>query len=123
MALIAAGWPVVLANMGFGLVQSADRLVVSSALPIEQFAQYGLAASTMFVPMTAIAVVSRVSFTHVGDGRARKSGEDFPSDVQLSAHRLGPIVAVLFCAGSVHETVSAKVHLRRCPWQGSWSSQ
>jgi O-antigen/teichoic acid export membrane protein len=75
MTLIAAGWPVVLANTGFGLVQSTDRLVVSWTLPIEQFAQYSLAASTMFVPMTAIAVVSRVFFSHVAavehENRAR----------------------------------------------------
>jgi len=47
----------VLANTGYGLVQSADRLVVSSTLPISQFAQYSLAASAMFVPITAITAV------------------------------------------------------------------
>jgi O-antigen/teichoic acid export membrane protein len=62
--LTAIGWPVVLANTGYGLVQSADRLVVSSALPITQFAQYSLAASAMFVPLTAIAAVARVFFAH-----------------------------------------------------------
>lgn len=62
--LTAVGWPVVLANTGLGLVQSADRLVVSSSLPITQFAQYSLAASAMFVPMTAIAAISRVFFSH-----------------------------------------------------------
>ncbi len=62
---ILLGWPVVLANVGFGLVQSADRLVVSIALPIFDFAQYSLAASTMFVPVAAIATVYRVFFSHV----------------------------------------------------------
>ena len=62
--LTAVGWPVVLANTAFGLVQSADRLVVSSALPIHDFAQYSLAASTMFVPVTAILAISRVFFSH-----------------------------------------------------------
>jgi O-antigen/teichoic acid export membrane protein len=61
---ILAGWPVVLANTGYGLVQSADRLVVSSALPITDFAQYSLAASAMFVPVVAIAAVSRVFLSH-----------------------------------------------------------
>ena len=61
---ILAGWPVVLANTGYGLVRSADRLVVSSALPITDFAQYSLAASAMFVPVAAIAAVSRVFLSH-----------------------------------------------------------
>lgn len=72
---IMLGWPVVLANGGLGLVQSADRLVVSSALPIYHFAQYSLAASTMFVPAAAIAAIYRVFFSHVAavehEGRAR----------------------------------------------------
>ena len=62
---ILLGWPIVLANIGFGLVQSADRLVVGSALPIFQFAQYSLASSAMFVPVTAISAVFRVFFSHI----------------------------------------------------------
>jgi len=62
---IQLGWPIVLANGGFGLVQSADRLAVSSVLPIYEFAQYSLAASAMFVPVTAITAVYRVFFSHV----------------------------------------------------------
>jgi len=73
--LTVIGWPVVMANTGYGLVQSADRLVVSSALPITQFAQYSMAASAMFVPITAIAAVSRVFFAHAAavehDDRAK----------------------------------------------------
>lgn len=76
--LTAIGWPVVLANTGYGLVQSADRIVVSSALPIRDFAQYSLAASAMFVPITAIAAVSRVFFSHAAavehEDRARIYG-------------------------------------------------
>ena len=72
---IAVGWPVMVANGGLVLVQSADRLVVSSVLPIYEFAQYSLAASTMFVPVAAIAAVYRVFFSHVAavahEGRAR----------------------------------------------------
>lgn len=64
-ASITMGWPILLANGGLGLVQSADRLVVSSALPIYDFAQYSLASSMMFVPVTAIAAVYRVFFSHV----------------------------------------------------------
>lgn len=76
--LTTVGWPVLLANTGYALVQSADRLVVSSALPITEFAQYSLAASTMFVPITAIAAVSRVFFSHAAavehDGRVKIYG-------------------------------------------------
>jgi O-antigen/teichoic acid export membrane protein len=72
---IVLGWPIVLANGGLSLVQSADRIVVSSALPIYDFAQYSLASSMMFIPVTAIATVYRVFFSHVAalehEGRAR----------------------------------------------------
>lgn len=62
--LTGAGWAVVLANGAFGLAQCADRLAVSAAMPITEFAQYSLAASAMFVPVTAIAAISRVFFSH-----------------------------------------------------------
>lgn len=62
---ILLGWPVVLASTGFGLVQTADRIIVSSALPIYDFAQYSLASSMMFVPVASIAAVYRVFFSHV----------------------------------------------------------
>jgi len=69
------GWPIVLANGGLILVQSADRLAVSFTLPIRDFAQYSLAASTMFVPVAAIAAIYRVFFSHVAaiehEGRTR----------------------------------------------------
>lgn len=75
---ILLGWPIVLSNIGFGLVQSADRLVVSWVLPLHQFAQYSLASSAMFVPVTAIAAVYRVFFSHAAalqhEGRARIYG-------------------------------------------------
>jgi len=74
-ACILLGWPVVLANGGFSLVQSADRLAVSSVLPIYDFAQYSLASSMMFVPVTAIAALYRVFFSHIAavehEGRAK----------------------------------------------------
>lgn len=72
---ILLGWPIVLANGGLSLVQSADRVVVSSALPLYDFAQYSLASSMMFVPVAVIAAVYRVFFSHVAavehEGRAR----------------------------------------------------
>jgi O-antigen/teichoic acid export membrane protein len=72
---ILVGWPIVLSNIGAGLVQSADRLVASWILPIHQFAQYSLASSAMFVPVMAIAAIYRVFFSHASalehDGRMR----------------------------------------------------
>jgi O-antigen/teichoic acid export membrane protein len=62
---IAIGWPITLANTAFGLVQSSDRFVLSSAISIYQFAQYSLAASTMMVPVTLIAAIARVFFPHL----------------------------------------------------------
>jgi len=61
---LAIGWPVVLANAALGIVQSADRLVLSSSVSIYDFAQYSLAASTMMVPVTLIAAVAQVFFPH-----------------------------------------------------------
>jgi O-antigen/teichoic acid export membrane protein len=72
---IRLGWPIVLASTALGLVQSADRIVVSSALSIYDFAQYSLASSAMFVPVAAIAAVYRAFFPHVAavedEGRAK----------------------------------------------------
>jgi O-antigen/teichoic acid export membrane protein len=74
-AYVALGWPILLSNGGFTLVQSADRLVVSSALRIYDFAQYSLAASTMFVPVMMIVAVFQVLFSHIAaieqGGRAK----------------------------------------------------
>jgi O-antigen/teichoic acid export membrane protein len=72
---VIVGWPIVLSNVGAGLVQSADRLVASWILPIHQFAQYSLASSAMFVPVMAIAAIYRVFFSHASalqhEGRMR----------------------------------------------------
>lgn len=64
-ALVLAGWPVMLANTGLSVAQSADRLVLSSAVSITAFAQYNLAQSTMYVPVTLMTAVSRVFFPHL----------------------------------------------------------
>ena len=53
-----------LASTALGVVQSADRLVLSSAASIYDFAQYSLASSTMMVPVTLIAGMARVFLPH-----------------------------------------------------------
>lgn len=63
-SLIRSGWPILLANTGFLLVQSADRLTVSWGASIQQFAQYSLAAAAVSVPITAIQPIYRVTFSH-----------------------------------------------------------
>jgi O-antigen/teichoic acid export membrane protein len=75
---LQCGWPLVMANTGVNLIQYADRLAVSWAATIENFAQYSLAASAMAVPITAIQACSRVFFSHLAgvsqEGRIRVYG-------------------------------------------------
>ena len=63
LSCIAAGWPIVLANTGFGLMQSADRVTVNLTRPLHDFAIYSLSQSTIYVPITILAAVSRVAFS------------------------------------------------------------
>jgi len=75
---VQSGWPIVLANIGVALIVSADRLAVSWAATIQNFAQYSLAASAMAVPITVIQACSKVFFSHLAgvtqDGRKRIYG-------------------------------------------------
>jgi O-antigen/teichoic acid export membrane protein len=75
---ILNGWPIVFANTGVMLIAFADRLAVSWAASIQNFAQYSLAASAMAVPITAIQACSKVFFSHLAgvtpDGRKRIYG-------------------------------------------------
>ncbi len=64
-ACLASGWPIMLANTGVNLIQTADGLAASWAATIQNFAQYSLAASAMAVPMTAIQACSKVLFSHL----------------------------------------------------------
>ncbi len=64
LAFIAAGWPIVLANTGYGLMQSADRVTVNLTRPIHDFAIYSLSQSTIYVPIAILAAVSRVAFSY-----------------------------------------------------------
>jgi len=63
-AYLAAGWPILLANLGYGVMQSADRITVNLTQPIERFAIYSLSQSIIYVPITLIAAISRVAFSH-----------------------------------------------------------
>jgi O-antigen/teichoic acid export membrane protein len=62
---LLSGWPIVMANMGVMLIMFADRLAVSWAATIQDFAQYSLAASAMAVPLTAIQACNNVFFSHL----------------------------------------------------------
>ena len=72
MTSIAIGWPIVLANTAFGLMQSADRVTVNLTRPLHDFAIYSLSQSTIYVPITMLAAVSRVTFSWFA--RAIESG-------------------------------------------------
>ena len=63
-AYLAAGWPILLANLGYGVMQSADRVTVNLTQPIERFAVYSLSQSIIYVPIALIAAISRVAFSH-----------------------------------------------------------
>ena len=52
---LLSGWPMMAASAGVMLIVSADRLAVSWAASIQNFAQYSLAASAMAAPITAIS--------------------------------------------------------------------
>lgn len=75
---LRSGWPIVAANTGVNIIQYADRLAVSWAASIQQFAQYSMAASAMAVPITVIQACSKVFFSHLAgvesDGRKRIYG-------------------------------------------------
>jgi O-antigen/teichoic acid export membrane protein len=75
---LVSGWPILMTNTGVGLIQYADRLVVSWAASIQNFAQYSMAASAMAVPITAIQACSKVLFPHLAgvtaEGRKRIYG-------------------------------------------------
>jgi len=63
---LSVGWPIVLANIGLTIVQSADRLVITWAASIKDFAMYSLAASsTMTVVLAIVSAVFRVFFPHL----------------------------------------------------------
>jgi O-antigen/teichoic acid export membrane protein len=62
---ISNGWAIVLANTGVMLIMYADRLAVSWAAKIQDFAQYSLAASALAVPIMVIQVCSNVFFSHL----------------------------------------------------------
>jgi hypothetical protein len=74
---VLSGWPILMANTGV-IVTASDRLAVSWAATIQDFAQYSLAASALAVPSMAIQACSKVFFSHVAgvtqEGRKRIYG-------------------------------------------------
>lgn len=64
---LLSGWPIVMANIGVAVGVCADRFAASWAASIQDFAQYGLAASAMAVPTALIATCSKVCFPHLAE--------------------------------------------------------
>jgi O-antigen/teichoic acid export membrane protein len=85
LAYIAAGWPIVLANTGFGLMQSADRVTVNITRPLHDFAIYSLSQSTIYVPITILAAVSRVTFSWFARALASGRAALYRSSTRLLA--------------------------------------
>ena len=75
---LVSGWPILMTNTGAGLIQYADRLAVSWAASIQNFAQYSMAASAIAVPISAVQACSKVVFSHLAgvttEGRKRIYG-------------------------------------------------
>ncbi len=85
LTYIGAGWPIVLANTGFGLMQSADRVTVNLTRSIHDFAIYSLSQSTIYVPITILAAVSRVAFSWFARALAADRGSLYRSSTRLLA--------------------------------------
>jgi len=88
---VAVGWPIVLANTGYGLMQSADRVTVNLTRPLHDFAIYSLSQSTIYVPITILAAVSRVAFSWFARARqdAGEAGQARPgTSIYASSTRL-----------------------------------
>jgi O-antigen/teichoic acid export membrane protein len=67
---VRAGLPVMLANTGLGLMQSADRITVNITRPLHDFAIYSLSQSTIYVPLAILTAVSRVALSWFARGAA-----------------------------------------------------
>lgn len=77
---ILLGWPVLVANTGMCLVQSADRVVLSWQSSIQDFAIYSLAASgTMTVVLAVVVAAYRVFFPHLAALGKEQSREVYAS--------------------------------------------
>jgi O-antigen/teichoic acid export membrane protein len=89
--LLRLGIPVLVANLIAGLAQSVDRLLLSVAIPVEQFALYGFATSALVVANAVTQSFSRVALPHA----ARLPGGDRPAFYG----RLHALIAAAFGVG------------------------
>jgi O-antigen/teichoic acid export membrane protein len=70
--IFRTGFHVLGANLAAGLAQSADRILVSIALPITSMALYGFASSVAVAGTSATQTMQRVALSHA----ARRDGPD-----------------------------------------------
>lgn len=101
MRCIATGWPIVLANTGFGLMQSADRVTINLTRPLHDFAIYSFSQSTIYVPITVLAAVSRVAFSWF----ARAHADDRAAIYRSSTRMLSLVWMLLLASYFVVEAV------------------
>ncbi|MES2178521.1 MAG: hypothetical protein V4550_11735 [Gemmatimonadota bacterium] len=109
--LVGAGLPVLGASYAAVLAQSVDRLLVSVASPITDFALYGFASTAGVAANSATQAVSRVALSHAArrpvEDRARFLGEFFY------------LIAAGFGAALVAEPLFEHVVARTLPLYGS----
>ena len=67
-ASLRLGWAVLVANCFTALAIALDRVFVSAAFPIREFAIYGFAANALAVVNTLILSMARVVFPYLSDG-------------------------------------------------------
>lgn len=63
-SLVTIGAPLMAANFVGGLAQNADRLLLSWAVPVHEFARYGFASSAFFAANAAAQALGRVALPH-----------------------------------------------------------
>lgn len=96
--LLRTGAPVLGANFAAGLSQSVDRLLVSSAAPITEFALYGFASTVTVASNAATQALARVALSHAArvpiEERARFIGGFY--DVIAAGFGLALVAEPLF---------------------------
>ena len=74
--LLRLGTPLMLANLGAGLSQSLDRVMLSWVTPPTRFALYGFATSVLFAANAAAQALGRVALPHAAQA-SQESRSDF----------------------------------------------
>lgn len=96
--LFGIGTPTLAANFAGGLAQSIDRIILSWAIPVTQFALYGFAASALFAANAATQGLTRVTLPHAArlDPARRRQFFERIQDLILSGYGIGLVAYPAF---------------------------